>query len=174
MAYVAKSITCVKGEIHNLLAIMRFMPKFCPHPELYMQEVKDLFESLIVCTSISSCDCYTPFLRLIKADDVCAPITGVALSSIHKFLLYGFVDSGAQINKIVKGVVKCAFPLQYTNADEVVIMKLLHVFLECLRSPVSPYVTDKNLWSMIEKCVSIYERDRVTELLKRTTQNTLM
>ena len=135
MAYVEKSVTCVKGEIHNLLAIMRFMPNFSPSPEQYMSDVKDLFDSLIVCTSISSVNFYDPFLRLIKAPDVCGPITGVALSAIHKFLLYGFVDTGTGINKIVKGVVKCAFPLQHTNADEVVIMKLLHVFLECLRIP---------------------------------------
>jgi hypothetical protein len=111
MAYVAKSITCVKGEIHNLLAIMRFMPNFSTSPEQFMQEVKELFDSLIVCTSISSVNFYTPFLHLIKAADVSGPITGVALSSIHKFLLYGFVDCKPTINQIVKGVVKCAFPL---------------------------------------------------------------
>lgn len=32
-----------------------------------------------------------PFLAVIRSEETSGPITGVALSSIHKFLSYGFI-----------------------------------------------------------------------------------
>jgi len=176
-----KIVNCVKGEIHNLLAIMRFVPNFSASPDSvipsqYINEFKELFQNLLVCSDTDSVDYWGPFLKVIQSGDVSGPITGVALSSIHKFLLYGFVGptSGYTLNKIVNSVVQCSFPKFYTSNDEVVLMKLLHVFLECLRTPASVYLTDSSVWSMLKRCFDVIEKERVSELLKKTTQNTLL
>jgi hypothetical protein len=34
----------------------------------------------------------TPFLNIIHSEEANGPITGVALSSVHKFLTYGFIS----------------------------------------------------------------------------------
>jgi hypothetical protein len=38
-------------------------------------------------------DILKPFLDVIKSDKTTGPITGVALSSVYKFLQYGFLGS---------------------------------------------------------------------------------
>lgn len=145
----SKTVNCVKGEIYNMLAIMRFVPNFSATPDLvrymqYIAEFKELFENLLVCSDIDSVDFWTPFLKIIQAGDVSGPITGVALSSIHKFLLYEFLSqrSGFTLNNIVNSVVQCNFHKNFSSSDEVVLMKLLHVFLECLRSPAVSFIIE--------------------------------
>jgi brefeldin A-resistance guanine nucleotide exchange factor 1 len=186
MASKVKQVNCVKGEIHNLLAVMRFMPDFSPNPtpvrpNQYTSDFNALFEQLVVCSDPDEVDYYAPFLRVIQANDVSGPITGVALSSIHKFLLYGFIPQGAGVllNSIVNSVVQCTFPLEYTPSEEVVVMKLLHVFLECLRTQAvsdkqSTQLTDGSVWSMLKRGFETFEKPGISELLKKTTQNCLM
>lgn len=53
-------------------------------------------------------------------------------------------------------------------------MKLLQVFLECLRTPASIYLTDGSVWSIVKRCFDVFEKERVSELLKKTVQNTLL
>jgi golgi-specific brefeldin A-resistance guanine nucleotide exchange factor 1 len=168
-----RTINSIKGEIHNLLAVLRFLPSSCP--EVYINELLDLFQKLLVCSDVDSVDFWTPFLKIIQGPDASSSIKGVALSSIHKFLLYGFLSptSAYTLNKIVNSVVQCIIN-SFSSNDEVVLMKLLHVFLECLRTQASVYLTDASVWSIAKRCFDIFERDRVTELLKKTAQNTLL
>lgn len=174
-------MACVKGEITNLLAIMRFVPDFCPVPDLvsprqHINAFKSLFEALLVCSDIRAVDFWTPFLSLIQAPDVLETISGVALSSVHKFLLYGFLaaEDGETLNRIVESVVKCTMPVVYSSSEEVVLMKLLHVFLECLKSPVSDGISDVNMWAMFQMCFEVFEKGKMSELLKKTVQNTML
>jgi hypothetical protein len=136
-----RTINSIKGEIHNLLAILRFLPSSCPNT--YTDDLFELFQNLLVCSDVDSVDYWSPFLKIIQGSDTSSAIKGVALSSIHKFLLYGFLSptSGYTLNKIVNGVVQCIID-SYSSSDEVVLMKLLHVFLECLRAPASIFLTD--------------------------------
>ncbi|CAG9315835.1 GBF1 [Blepharisma stoltei] len=171
-----KTINCVKGEIHNLLAIMRFVPDFTASPEIYIAEFKSLFQSLLVCSDVDSLDFWSPFLKIIQSTEVAGPIVGVALSSIHKFLLYGFLSptSGFILNNIVNSVVQWNIPGLYSSNDEVIFMKLLQVFLECLRTQASIYLTDASVWSIVKRCFDVFDKERVSELLKKTAQNTLL
>ena len=149
------------------------MPTSCP--EIYSTELLDLFQKLLVCSDVDSVDFWSPFLKIIQGPDSSSAIKGVALSSIHKFLLYGFLSptSAYTLNKIVNGVVQCIIESS-SNSDEVVLMKLLHVFIECLRTPASIYLTDASVWSIAKRCFDVFERERVSELLKKTAQNTLL
>lgn len=167
------TINSIKGEIHNLLAVLRFLPASCP--DSYTDELLDLFQKLLVCSDVDGVDYWSPFLKIIQSPDSSSAIKGVALSSIHKFLLYGFVGpaSAYTLNKIVNGVVQCIIET-YSSSDEVVLMKLLHVFLECLRAPASVFLTDASVWSISKRCFDIFERERASELLKKTAQNTLL
>lgn len=169
----SRTISSIKGEIHNLLAVLRFLPTSCP--EIYSEELLGLFQKLLVCSDVDSVDFWHPFLKIIQGPDPSSAIKGVALSSIHKFLLYGFLSptSAYTLNKIVNGVVQCIIE-NNSNSDEVVLMKLLHVFIECLRAPASIYLTDASVWSIAKRSFDIFERDRVSELLKKTAQNTLL
>lgn len=125
-------VTCVKGEIYNLLAIMRFVPNFSQSSELvtptqFLTKFRELFEQLVVSSDIDQIDFWDPFLSIIEASDVSGPITGVALSSIHKFLLYNFLEpnSGYTLSRIINSVIQCGFPHIFRSSDEVVLMKLL-------------------------------------------------
>ena len=103
-------------------------------------------------------------------------IIGVALSSIHKFLLYGFLanEDGETLNRIVESVVRCNLPMNYSSSEEVVLMKLLHVFLECLKSPAADGISDDNMWTMFQTCFQVFEQGKMSELLKKTVQNTML
>lgn len=168
-----RTINCIKGEIHNLLAILRHLSSSCPGN--FAEELMGLFEKLLVCSNGDSVDFWSPFLNIIQSPDMDSAIKGVALSSIHKFLLYGFLSptSAYTLNKIVNGLAQFNIEI-YSRNDEVILMKLLQVFLECLRTSASIYLTDDSVWSILKHCFGAYEQDLVSELLKKTAQNTLL
>ena len=50
-----------------------------------------------------------PFVNIIASPHTSGPITGAALSSLHKFLLYGFITTASQhpgqaINLVAQGI----------------------------------------------------------------------
>mmetsp|Transcript_17050 Transcript_17050/g.2823 ORF Transcript_17050/g.2823 Transcript_17050/m.2823 type:complete len:84 (+) Transcript_17050:241-492(+) len=82
----------------------------------------------------------------------------MAFSSVNKFLLYNFVSSTSQytLSLIVSSVINCPTPEVFTSSDEVVIMKLLHVLLECLRQPSSKNLSDDLVWGIVQKCLDVF------------------
>ena len=119
----------IKGEIHNVLNVMRADARYSSpvrfseelpsdeHPLL--NSLKDLHEKVSRWeTAEEPMDVVaylTPFCSAVSGREISANITGAALSSIHKFLLYGFITQDTTphameaMNLIAKSLLHCTF-----------------------------------------------------------------
>ena len=104
-------VQVVRAEIHNVIAAMRLNSRFFPragnrfskevalaaeHP--LVRQLKGLHEHLLSAPSLARVDTVrivSPFVDVVRDARASGPITGAALSSLHKFLLYGFLSPDA-------------------------------------------------------------------------------
>ena len=119
-------IKCVKGEIHNVLTVMRLNSRWASaarfQAEVPLRSESPLLRGLRAlhdqlthqgqrCIGeVDTVRFLQPFVDVVTSPDTSAPITGAALSSLHKFLLYGFVTPASirareGINLIAQGAV---------------------------------------------------------------------
>jgi brefeldin A-resistance guanine nucleotide exchange factor 1 len=126
----------IKGEIHNVLNVMRTdaryvsplrfteeLPSDEHHPLL--TQLRDLHRALSEWGSTNEkqpeAKLYLPpFCAAIQARDISASVTGAALHAIHKFLLYGFLASegpGPYMN-IAKTLLNCTFEESGSTPDD--------------------------------------------------------
>jgi brefeldin A-resistance guanine nucleotide exchange factor 1 len=73
-----------------------------------------------------------PFLEVIRSVETSGPITGMALSTVHRLLSQGFVDkaapsASAAMHSIADAVAHCRFEETDHDSDEVVLAKILQV-----------------------------------------------
>jgi golgi-specific brefeldin A-resistance guanine nucleotide exchange factor 1 len=114
-----------------------------------------------------------PFLDIVTSPLTTGPITGAALSSLHKFLLYGFVRSDSLraaegINLIAQGISKCLFEETDNYSDEVVLMKVLELSALCVRCDVGTMLKCEEIVLVFNKCLSVSKEDtRRSSLLRR-------
>jgi len=119
----------IKGEIHNVLNVMRADTRYASpvrfseelpldeHPLL--NSLRDLHEKVSRWeTAEEPMDVVaylTPFCSAVSGREISANITGAALSSLHKFLLYGFITQDTTphamegMNLIAKSLLHCTF-----------------------------------------------------------------
>jgi brefeldin A-resistance guanine nucleotide exchange factor 1 len=73
-----------------------------------------------------------PFLEVIRSVETSGPITGMALSTVHRLLSQGFVDkaapsASAAMHAIADAVAHCRFEETDHDSDEVVLARILQV-----------------------------------------------
>lgn len=119
-----------------------------------------------------------PFLAVIRSQLTTGPITGMALSSIHKFLSYGLIDpllphAARGIENIADAVTHAKFIGTDLASDEVVLMKILQVLRTLLLSPISSSITNESVCELMQSCFRICFEMRLSELLRRLAEQTL-
>ncbi|KAK9120481.1 hypothetical protein Syun_018098 [Stephania yunnanensis] len=120
-----------------------------------------------------------PFLDVIQSDEIGAPITGVALSSIYKILTFGVLDSTTVNGKdalclVVDAVTSCRFEVTDSASEEVVLMKILQVLLACMKSKVSFLLNNHHVCTIINTCFRIvHQAGTKGELLQRIARHTM-
>jgi golgi-specific brefeldin A-resistance guanine nucleotide exchange factor 1 len=141
----ANAVNCVKGEIHNVLTVLRLNARWATKArfttEIALQAespliraLKSLHAYLEAVDDLGDVDTVRylePFLAVVESPHTTGPMTGAALSSLHKFLLYGFMatDSpraGEGIDRIARGISRFHFEETDPESDEVVLMKVSH------------------------------------------------
>lgn len=118
-----------------------------------------------------------PFLDVVRSE-VVGPITGVALSSINKFLAYGLIDltsphAAAGIESIADAVTHTKFMGTDLASDEVVLMKILQVLRTILLTPVGACMSNEAVCELMQTCFKICFEMRLSELLRRCAEQTL-
>ena len=122
------SVRIVKGEIHNVLSLMRLNRRYNTgarfHREIpssaespLVRGLKALHEDLGPYADLQDMDTIEwlrPFLDVVESAETSGPITGGALSSLSKFLNYGFIHMGSPrapqgVNRICRIVTRCRF-----------------------------------------------------------------
>uniref|UniRef100_A0A8C1EAH1 Golgi-specific brefeldin A-resistance guanine nucleotide exchange factor 1 n=1 Tax=Cyprinus carpio carpio TaxID=630221 RepID=A0A8C1EAH1_CYPCA len=95
-----------------------------------------------------------PFLEVVRSEDTTGPITGLALTSVNKFLSYGLIDANHEgaaegIENMADAVTHARFVGTDPASDEVVLMKILQVLRTLLLTPVGAHLTNESYLSVI-------------------------
>ncbi|KAL8240710.1 hypothetical protein R6Q59_014065 [Mikania micrantha] len=120
-----------------------------------------------------------PFLDVIQSDETGAPITGVALSSIYKFVTLEVLDLNAvnvaeALHLIVDAVTSCRFEVTDPASEEVVLVKILQVLLACLKHKASVKLSNQHVCDMVNTCFQIvHQASSKSELLQRIARQTM-
>jgi len=188
----SQCLNCVRSEIHNVLSTMRRNGRWASD-ERFLREIPSNFENPMIRSlkglhdylqsfdDINDVDAVAylqPFLDVVAFPNTNGAMTGRALSSINKFLLYGAVTQESPrgreaINLAVASVVECKFEATNSYSDEVVLMQLLEVMVNLLRCPAGPFITDVNVWKMVETCARLRSEQGTSQLLRSTAANSL-
>lgn len=188
----SNAVNCVKGEIHNVLSMMRVNQRWASgarfqrevplHSESpLLRNFKTLHQDLESCTDLNDFDTLNylePFLQILESEHASGIITGVAVSSLNKFLLYELLTAESPrakeaINRIASAVSRCRFEETHRDTDEMVLMKLLELLEYCLRCNAGPLICDANVWQMVQTCYRISQQPRSSIHLCHTAENTL-
>lgn len=183
-AHPTKSVHTIIGEVQLVIVTMRSNNRFSSlnsRENPLMKEFKNLRSLLRPNTNVAELDpmvYFKPFLNVIHSNETSGPIKGVALSSIEKFLNYGFLDKTSLhaakiIKKISDTVVLCRFEATTLESDDVVLMKILRALLSCLSCPAGRLLSDENVFEMINVCYRL-SRGRLSEVLKRVAERTMI
>ncbi|XP_042481829.1 ARF guanine-nucleotide exchange factor GNOM [Macadamia integrifolia] len=120
-----------------------------------------------------------PFLDVIRSDETGAPITSVALSSVYKILTLDIlhlntVNVEHAMPLVVDAVTSCRFEVTDPASEEVVLMKILQVFLACMKSKASVVLSNQHVCNIVNTCFRIvHQAGSKGELLQRIARHTM-
>ncbi|KAJ6661793.1 hypothetical protein lerEdw1_013315, partial [Lerista edwardsae] len=120
-----------------------------------------------------------PFLEVIRSEDTTGPITGLALTSVNKFLSYALIDSNHEgpaegMENMADAVTHARFVGTDPASDEVVLMKILQVLRTLLLTPVGAHLTNESVCEIMQSCFRICFEMRLSELLRKSAEHTLV
>ncbi|CAB1343546.1 unnamed protein product [Coregonus sp. 'balchen'] len=120
-----------------------------------------------------------PFLEVVRSEDTTGPITGLALTSVNKFLSYGLIDANHEaaaeaIENMADAVTHARFVGTDPASDEVVLMKILQVLRTLLLTPVGAHLTNESVCEIMQSCFRICFEMRLSELLRKSAEHTLV
>ncbi|KAK3256646.1 hypothetical protein CYMTET_34225, partial [Cymbomonas tetramitiformis] len=180
------------AEIQALISIMRQNSKWALVPgygyeddlpeDPLLEDFKNLRRKIFSWRQWTSRDPFTylaPFLEVISSVETSGPITGMALSTVHRILSQSFFDSRAQgaaeaMHAIVDAVTHCRFEATDPDADEVVLARILQALLACLRCPAGSLLSDDDVCSIVQACFRIgHQSGKEGELLQQMARQTM-
>ncbi|KAM7493379.1 hypothetical protein LguiB_027988 [Lonicera macranthoides] len=181
----------VNSEIGAVLAVMRrnvrwgvrYMADDDQLEHSLIQSFKELrrkiFSWQLQWHSINPVVYLQPFLDVIQSDETGAPITGVALSSVYKFLTLEIFDLDTvnvddALHLIVDAVTSCRFEVTDPASEEVVLMKILQVLLACMKNKASLKLSNQHVCNIVNTCFRVvHQASSKGELLQRIARHTM-
>ncbi|KAK8360783.1 hypothetical protein V6Z11_A04G190600 [Gossypium hirsutum] len=193
MTYSNKTtLACmINSEIGAVLAVMRrnvrwggrYMSSDDQLEHSLIQSLKALRKQIFLWQNqwhtINPAAYLQPFLDVIQSDETGAPITGVALSSVHKILTLDVIDQNTAnveeaMRLVVDSVTSCRFEVTDQASEEVVLMKILHVLLACMKSKASVMLSNQHVCTIVNTCFRIvHQAEKKAELLQRIARHTM-
>lgn len=120
-----------------------------------------------------------PFLDVVQSEIANGPITSVALSSVLKFMQYGYLDivhgvkSLEALEMIITAAMKCQFEALDTETDVVVIFKILKVLQRAVQIDTALLLSDQIIYDMVQTCFKLSIQGRVSSLLRKSAEMAL-
>ncbi|KAI0482120.1 hypothetical protein GGR56DRAFT_171474 [Xylariaceae sp. FL0804] len=141
-----------------------------------------LRHELSTCRAIHDFDAPTllnPFLQVIQASSTSAPITILALKAIRKFLSYGFISPDSPrfplaMQLLSTAITHCRFEASDSAQDEVVLLMILHLMEDMLSGPGGHLLSDESVCEMMETGLTMCCQSRLSELLRRTAEASMV
>ncbi|KAI1857702.1 hypothetical protein JX265_011117 [Neoarthrinium moseri] len=120
-----------------------------------------------------------PFLQVIQASATSAPITILALKAIRKFLSYGFISPESPrfalaMQSLSTAITHCRFEASDSAQDEVVLLMILNLMEDMLSSPGGALLSDESVCEMMETGLTMCCQSRLSELLRRTAEASMV
>jgi hypothetical protein len=166
-------VNCIKGEIHSIITLMRLNTRWSQQSRLsqgsnfnndqnpIIKSFRTLNEYLEGIFDLREVDCVvylSAFHQVIVSEKASSVLTSASLSSVSKFVSYGFLRPNYPrvkegIALIATCVSHCVFEESDWESDEVVLMKLLELSTLTMRCDASRLLT---VGIYIYICIYIY------------------
>lgn len=120
-----------------------------------------------------------PFLQVIRSSSTSAPITSLALVSITKFFAYNLIGQGSPrlplaMQLLSAAITHCRFEASDSAADETVLLRILNLMERMLASPGGNLLGDESVCEMMETGLSMCCQIRLSELLRRSAEMSMI
>ncbi|XP_063047451.1 Golgi-specific brefeldin A-resistance guanine nucleotide exchange factor 1 isoform X2 [Engraulis encrasicolus] len=184
---VDKNIYIVQGEIATVVGAIKrnsrstHMPLDEEQDPLLnsFSQLKEVLNNIKALSDVEPIVFLRPFLEVVRSEDTTGPITGLALTSVNKFLSYGLIDSNHEgaaegIENMADAVTHARFVGTDPASDEVVLMKILQVLRTLLLTPVGAHLTNESVCEIMQSCFRICFEMRLSELLRKSAEHTLV
>ncbi|ETO32676.1 hypothetical protein RFI_04440, partial [Reticulomyxa filosa] len=194
-------LNCVKGEIHNVLAVLRISGRSRSglfnfsinggtddNLETLRNKLVVSFKELHACLGLQSslkdidtCVWLQPFIDLILSDIKGVDVMNMTLSAIHKFLLYSLLDEESPnvcqaLHEILNAVIHAKFDRHSRSEEELVSIRSMEVLLEILRCPAGYMLSDDDVCGIIQHVfeMRLYHASNHSVLMVRYIENALI
>ncbi|XP_052006879.1 Golgi-specific brefeldin A-resistance guanine nucleotide exchange factor 1 isoform X1 [Xyrauchen texanus] len=185
---VDKNIYIVQGEISVVVAAIKRNSRWSTHTPLDEEQdpllngfsnLKEELNKIKDLSEVVPNEFLRPFLEVVRSEDTTGPITGLALTSVNKFLSYGLIDANHEgaaegIENMADAVTHARFVGTDPASDEVVLMKILQVLRTLLLTPVGAHLTNESVCEIMQSCFRICFEMRLSELLRKSAEHTLV
>lgn len=185
---VDKNIYIIQGEITTVVGAIKRNSRWNNHTSLDEEQdpllnsfghLKEILNSIRELSDVEPNLFLRPFLEVVRSEDTTGPITGLALTSVNKFLSYGLIDPNHEaaaeaIENMADAVTHARFVGTDPASDEVVLMKILQVLRTLLLTPVGAHLTNESVCEIMQSCFRICFEMRLSELLRKSAEHTLV
>ncbi|KAM5271962.1 Golgi-specific brefeldin A-resistance guanine nucleotide exchange factor 1 isoform 15-T15 [Ctenodactylus gundi] len=185
---VDKNIYIIQGEINIVVGAIKRNARWSTHtlldeerdPLLHsFSHLKEVLNNITELSEIEPNVFLRPFLEVIRSEDTTGPITGLALTSVNKFLSYALIDptqkgTAEGMENMADAVTHARFVGTDPASDEVVLMKILQVLRTLLLTPVGAHLTNESVCEIMQSCFRICFEMRLSELLRKSAEHTLV
>ncbi|KAM9365735.1 Golgi-specific brefeldin A-resistance guanine nucleotide exchange factor 1 isoform 2-T2 [Pholidichthys leucotaenia] len=185
---VDKNIYIVQGEIGTVVGAIKRNSRWNTHTPLDEEQdpllnsfghLKETLNSIKELSDVEPNVFLRPFLEVVRSEDTTGPITGLALTSVNKFLSYGLIDASHDaaaeaIENMADAITHARFVGTDPASDEVVLMKILQVLRTLLLTPVGAHLTNESVCEIMQSCFRICFEMRLSELLRKSAEHTLV
>uniref|UniRef100_A0A8C7UJ56 Golgi-specific brefeldin A-resistance guanine nucleotide exchange factor 1 n=1 Tax=Oncorhynchus mykiss TaxID=8022 RepID=A0A8C7UJ56_ONCMY len=185
---VDKNIYIVQGEICTVVGAIKRNSRWNTHTPLDEEQdpllnsfshLKEILNNMKELSDVEPNIFLRPFLEVVRSEDTTGPITGLALTSVNKFLSYGLIDANHEaaaeaIENMADAVTHARFVGTDPASDEVVLMKILQVLRTLLLTPVGAHLTNESVCEIMQSCFRICFEMRLSELLRKSAEHTLV
>ncbi|NXG67230.1 GBF1 factor, partial [Hemiprocne comata] len=185
---VDKNIYIVQGEINAVVGAIKRNARWSTHTHMDEERdpllhsfslLKEVLNNIRDLSEIEPNVFLRPFLEVIRSEDTTGPITGLALTSVNKFLSYALIDPSHEgtaegMENMADAVTHARFVGTDHASDEVVLMKILQVLRTLLLTPVGAHLTNESVCEIMQSCFRICFEMRLSELLRKSAEHTLV
>uniref|UniRef100_A0AAQ5ZHB2 Golgi-specific brefeldin A-resistance guanine nucleotide exchange factor 1 n=1 Tax=Amphiprion ocellaris TaxID=80972 RepID=A0AAQ5ZHB2_AMPOC len=177
---VDKNIYIVQGEISTVVGAIKRNSRWNTHTPLDEEQdpllnsfghLKEILNSIKELSDVEPNVFLRPFLEVVRSEDTTGPITGLALTSVNKFLSYDLIDANHEaaaeaIENMADAVTHARFVGTDPASDEVVLMKILQVLRTLLLTPVGAHLTNESVCEIMQSCFRICFEMRLSDCIK--------
>ncbi len=120
-----------------------------------------------------------PFLQVIRSSSTSAPITSLAIIAITKFFSYNLINKDSPrlplaMQLLASAVTHCRFEASDSSADEIVLLRILKLMEGMLSRAGGETLGDESVCEMMETGLSMCCQIRLSELLRRSAEMSMV